>query len=155
ESAEGHGGWCWHMGEVSRSVMSCGMTGDAVARREASFMAAPRCDKSVGNQCCLKGVDPQGFRGTAPLGLRTRHPRGRFSPTALSIRVVRGGRIGLVRPGGPLGRRREREVNGAYPAASGSVRGDGVRAEKVDGFRAAGANGTALTSGRGAEQRGR
>ncbi len=106
ESAEGHGGWCWHMGGISRSVVTCESAVVSVPWREASFMTAPRCDKSVGNQCCPTNGDPQGFRGTSPHRLMTHHPRGRFSPTALSLRVVRRGRIGLVRARGPAHRMR-------------------------------------------------
>lgn len=46
ESAEGHGGWCWHMGGFSRSVMTCVWAVVSLARRESSFMAAPRGDES-------------------------------------------------------------------------------------------------------------
>lgn len=119
ESAEGHGGWCWHMGGFFRSVMTCVWAVVSVARREASFMAAPRGDESVGIQCCPTDEDPQAFRGTAPHRFMTRHPRGRFIPTALSFRVVRSGRTGLVRTCvRPVTRR-------AHPAAR--VGGDGVR----------------------------
>jgi hypothetical protein len=94
ESAVGHGGWCWHMEGISRSGVVCGRCVVSVPRRETSFMAAPRCDKSVGTQCCPTDVDPQGFRGTAPHRFMTHHPRGRFIPTAPSLRVVSADRMG-------------------------------------------------------------
>jgi hypothetical protein len=71
----------------------------SVSRLEASFMAAPRCDKSVRTQCCPTDVNPQGFSSTASHRLMTPHPPGRFIPTALSFRMVRSGRMGLVRTG--------------------------------------------------------
>jgi hypothetical protein len=83
----------------------CEMAVLSVLRLEAPFMAAPRSDNSVQTQCCPTGVDPQGFCSTASHRLMTHHPRGRFIPTALSVRVVPGGRIGLV----PTGQR-------AFPA---------------------------------------
>jgi hypothetical protein len=116
DSAGGHGGWCWHMGRISRSVV---------------VMAVPRGDKSVGTQCCPPGVIPQGFRCTASHPLRTHHPRGRFIPTGLSLWVVRSGRIGLVRSAeiafrlvGAGNCSYERAGKRAYPA---SQVGSGVR----------------------------
>ncbi len=99
ESAVGHGVWCWHMGGIFRSVVLGGMDVVSVPRLEASFMAGPRCDKSDGTQCCPTDVNPQVFRSTASHRFMTHHPRGRFIPTALSLRMVRGGRMGLVRTG--------------------------------------------------------
>jgi hypothetical protein len=71
----------------------------SVPRLEAPFMAAPRSDKSVQSQCCPTGVVPQGFSSTASHRLMTHHPCGWFIPTTLSVRVVLGDRMGLVRTG--------------------------------------------------------
>jgi len=99
DSAVGHGGWCWHIDGIFRSVVMCEMAVLSVPRLEAPFMAAPRSDKSVQSQCCPTGVNPQGFRSTASHRLMTPHPRGWFTSTGRPVRMVPDGRIRLVHMG--------------------------------------------------------
>jgi len=81
ESAVGHGGWCWHIGGIFRCVVV--MT---------SPVAITQSEPSVALRASIR----RDFASPLLHRLETRHPVGRFSPTALSLRVVRGGRKGLV-----------------------------------------------------------
>ena len=132
ESADGQGGWCWHMDGIFR----CGVVGDRVVSVAArtDVHGRPPFVRWSGTQCCPTGVNPQGFRGSGPHRLMTHHPCGRFIPTALSLRVVRSGRMGLVRTGrgcvpvapsdtGPVQRGRVLSWDSACPAAGVRPRG--------------------------------
>lgn len=92
ESAVGHGGWCWHMEGFFRCVVV------NVLRLDEVFMAAPRIDRS-GPSVAPRASIRRDFAAALLLTPMTRHPAGRFTATALSLRVVRGGRTGLVRMG--------------------------------------------------------
>jgi hypothetical protein len=77
----GHGGWCWHIGGIFRCVVV--MT---------SPVAITQSEPSVALRASIR----RDFASPLLHRLETHHPAGRFIPTALPLRVVRGGRKGLV-----------------------------------------------------------
>lgn len=97
ELADGHDGWCWHMDGIFRSGVMCEMAVVSVSRREDSFMAAPRClgrsEPSVAPRASIR----RDFAAPLSYRLMTHPERRRFIPTRRSLRMVRRGRIGLVR----------------------------------------------------------